>query len=128
MLALRYAGYWRAIGGLLVTVTLVSSMLPVTDGPSHWLLSNDKVLHAAVFFLLAIWFCGQFERRECWVVGAGLLAFGAIIEIFQLLTFYRKAEFLDLVADAAGIGAGLAVVIMLGLGGWSLKVERKLTR
>jgi VanZ family protein len=129
MLALQYARYWKAIGALLIVVTLVSAMLPVTDeGPAHWLLSNDKILHGAVFFLLTLWFCGQFERREYWLVGAGLLAFGAMIEIFQLLTAYRKGEFLDLVADAAGIGAGIAAAVALGLGGWSLRIERMLAK
>ena len=128
MLALRYARYWKAIGGLLVVITLVSAMLPVTDGPAHWFLKNDKVLHAAVFFLLTLWFCGQFERREYWLVGVDLLAFGAMIEIFQMLTSYRKGEFLDFFADAAGIGAGIVVVMVLGLGGWSLKLERKLAQ
>ena len=128
MLALRYARYWKTIGGLLIVITLVFAMLPVTEGPTHWLFSNDKVLHAAVFFLLTLWFCGQFERRQFWLVGADLLVFGGVIEIFHMLTTYRKGDLFDFAADAAGIGAGLAAVMVLGLGGWSLKLERKLAK
>lgn len=128
MLALRYARYWKAIGGLLVIATLVGALLPPVEGPDGWLHTNDKLMHGTVFFLLTIWFCGQFERKEYWILCADLLAFGAVIEIFQLLTSYRKADLMDFVADGVGIGAGLAAVMVLGLGGWSVKLERKLAK
>ena len=57
----------------------------------------------------------------------GLIAFGELIEILQSLLTYRNAEWLDLVGDIAGIGAGLAIG-WLGAGGWSLRVEQWLTR
>ena len=78
-----------------------------------------------IFALLAIWFAGQYRRRSYWRIGIGLIAFGALIESCQGLVSYRSAEWLDIVADAAGIAVGLGIALA-GLGGWSVWVENRL--
>jgi hypothetical protein len=48
-----------------------------------------------------------------------------VIEACQRLVTYRSADWLDIVADGAGITVGLAMAIG-GLGGWSLWIENRL--
>ena len=56
----------------------------------------------------------------------GLLAFGILIELVQGTISYRTSEWMDLVGDAVGITAGLAIGL-LGVGGWSVRVEERLS-
>jgi hypothetical protein len=68
---------------------------------------QDKVLHTgayAVFYLLG-WL--SFPGRVLqWRLHAGLLAYGAAIELLQGLTASRSMEAMDLLADATGLGLG----------------------
>lgn len=127
MLKLRYALYWRVLGALLVILILAAALIPPVDDVGAWLADYDKLLHGAMFSALTIWFCGQFERREYGWLVVMLLSFGILIEILQMLTAYRKGDVMDFVADAIGIGVGLAIVIAFGLGGWSRKVEDRIS-
>jgi len=72
----------------------------------------DKLLHFSAFVWLAISAALALipGRRSAWRVVAGLLAYGAFIEIVQAFIPGRDASLLDLLADAAGIAAGLALV------------------
>ena len=128
MLPLRYARRWQFAGIAVLVLVLVATLLP-----AFWFLQemrdpriaySDKWFHAITFLLLTIWFSGQYDKSSYWRIAAGMLAFGAFIEVCQrMLTSYRSAEMLDLVADAIGILAGL-VVAWAGVGGWSLRVEQ----
>lgn len=126
MLTLRYARYWQVLGALLVIVILAAALIPPDDDVGAWLFDYDKLLHGAVFSVLTIWFCGQFERREYGWLVVMLLAFGVLIEVLQMLTAYRKGDVMDFVADAIGVGVGLVIVIAFGLGGWSRNVEDRI--
>lgn len=85
--------------------------------------ANDKVLHAFAFLVMTLlaWRAVRFVAPalppgRAGLVAAGLaVALGGLLEIAQAFTGYRAAEWLDLVADAAGalVGAGIA-----GLIGW----------
>ncbi len=126
MLPLRFATRWRITGVLLLASVLVGALLPAwlfPQIPARSLIELDKWVHVAVFLFLAVWFCGQFARRAYWMVGLGLLAFGAFIEFCQLLTVSRAAELMDLYADAVGVAAGLGIALS-GAGGWSLRMEQ----
>lgn len=92
-----------------------------------WFVHADKWLHGLIFALLAIWFAGQYRRRSYWRIGLGLIAFGALIELSQSFVTYRSAEWLDMIADVAGIAVGLSVALA-GLGGWSIWVENRMSR
>lgn len=126
MLPLRFPRRWRIAGVLLLlcvlALALAPDIWPWTRGHgARWLL-NDKALHGLTFFALAAWYSGQYSRAAYPWLAAGLLFFGALIEVCQFMLAYRAAEWADLAADAAGIAAGM-IVALLGLGGWSLKVE-----
>lgn len=79
----------------------------------------DKANHALAFAVLAVLGLAAYPARAARVL-LGLLAFGALIELLQSLTGYRTAEWLDLVADAAGLAAGWP------LARWS-RAERRAT-
>jgi VanZ family protein len=85
-------------------------------------IASDKWLHGLTFTFLTVWFSGQYARQSYWRLAAGMLAFGAFIEVCQYMLSYRNAESMDLVADSIGIVIGL-VIATAGAGGWSLRLE-----
>lgn len=83
---------------------------------------SDKWQHGITFASMVVWYSGQYARRSYWLLALGLLAFGLLIEFCQSLVSYRTAESGDLIADILGILVGLAIALV-GLGGWSARVE-----
>jgi VanZ family protein len=128
VLPLRHARRWQFAGIAILILVLVAALMPaiwfMQEMRDPRLAHPDKWFHAVTFMLLTIWFAGQYSRKSYWRIAAGLLAFGGFIEICQrMLTTWRSAETMDLVADAIGIGAGL-LIAWAGAGGWSLRVEQ----
>ena len=121
MLPLRFPWVWLMGGVLAMAVILGLALAPLGRDTAAWVLS-DKVLHALAFAALMIWFCGVFRLPYTPLIGLGLLAFGGGIEFLQGMLPYRRAEFADLLADAAGIGAGW-VLALLGLRYWTKWLE-----
>lgn len=128
MIALRYPWRWQLAGIALLVLVMIAALVPKL--PFHELMSqfriSDKVMHIAAFSFLAVWFSGQYARTSYWRIAAGLLAFGILIELIQGTISYRTSEWMDLVGDAVGIAAGLAIGL-LGVGGWSVWVEERLS-
>lgn len=133
MLALRYAGRWRAAGLMLLLLVLAATLMPAVWFMSDrkefisWLTNIDKWLHAVTFLFLAIWFSGQYERSAYWRIAIGLFFFGILIELSQRMVAYRTAEWFDLAADVGGITTGLGIAAA-GVGGWSLRAENWLAQ
>jgi VanZ family protein len=103
---------WAATLSLLTVTVLFLALRPGSGGPT---LGWDKANHALAFACLA--FSGLFALRErrrapLWVA-IGLLALGGLIELVQLHVPGRSAEWADLLADAVGIGLGLAAALVL---------------
>jgi len=129
MLPLRYPRRWQIAGIVLLASVLLLAMVPAIwlwpQGPTkEWSLS-DKWLHGITFAVLALWFSGQYARDSYWKLVLGLLAFGALIEMFQRMTSYRTAEWNDLLADLLGIVVGITIALA-GAGGWSVRIEQRL--
>jgi len=128
MLPLRHAKYWRLAGLALLFLVLLSALMPAVwfwnDKVKvlSWFENSDKVLHATTFLVLAVWFSGQYRRPAYWGIAASLMLFGGLIETCQLMVSNRTASWGDIGANTGGIILGLTVA-MLGLGGWSLRVE-----
>ena len=127
MLPLRYRAFWRSLSVVMLIVVLFGALSPaIWFGNKADALSlfkhADKWVHGITFLVLALWFSGLVERRRYWVVGAGLVVFGALLEFFQLYVRYRMADHFDMAANTAGIIVGLAVAFA-GLGGWGLRAE-----
>ncbi len=128
MLPLRYRQHWRVAGVIVLAISFAAALMPALwpKVSVRDILLLDKWLHGIAFVLLALWFSGQYARSAYWRIAAGLLVFGALIEICQYFTYYRSAEWADFYADAAGIAVGL-LIAMLGPGGWSLRFEQWLS-
>ena len=128
MLPLRHARLWRVLSVLILVGVLLATLAPAhwffddSDDLLSWLPFADKWMHAATFAFLALWFCGLFQKRRYWRIAAALVMFGLFVEFCQLQVSYRSAELNDILANTAGIIAGLAVAVA-GLGGWAPRVE-----
>jgi VanZ family protein len=128
MLPLRHARFWQIADLVLLSLVLLSALMPAVwfwnDKVSalSWFQNADKWLHAMTFLVLAVWFAGQYRRPSYWRIAAGLMLFGFLIELCQLMVGYRSADWLDIGANTVGILIGLAVATA-GFGGWCLRVE-----
>ncbi len=121
MLSLRYARRWQIAGAFLLAMVLVAALVPPI-GPQSLVSISDKLLHGITFTVLALWFSGQYARHSYWRLVTGLLAFGSLIEVTQRMLPYRTAEWMDLLADAAGVTVGMTIALA-GTGAWSLRFE-----
>lgn len=91
---------------------------PTTD-----VVINDKLLHFAIYCVLAGWFAGIYKRSRYPHIALALLALGAVIELLQKAGGARMGEWLDLAANVAGIGTGLGLALV-GFAGWCGWLER----
>lgn len=99
-------GRWRLLFMLLAAAVGVLSLMP--SPPQQAGLGWDKLDHLAAFAALALcallgWRGGRAARLAVLLV---LMAYGAAIEVLQMLVPNRQAEWGDLLADALGIGLG----------------------
>lgn len=119
---LRLARCWYLVGALLLLGVGAASLLP----PPADLGVDDKLSHLLTYFVLGAWFALLAANRRllAWSV-VGLLLYGLLLELLQGLTDYRYAEWADLAANGAGIGAG-AVVFFTPLRRWFGAVDRRL--
>ena len=128
MLPLQYAREWRFLSIALVLLVLAATLMPAVwlfdnkVGALVWFRHADKWLHGLTFLALTRWFAGLYRKNDYWRIAVGLLAFGFLIELCQLAVSYRTAEWVDIMANAAGIIAGLLVAVA-GAGGWCQRVE-----
>lgn len=95
----------------LFWLTLVAvyalAIMPVADVPR---LANDKVEHMMAFFTLAVLAALALPRIPVLLIAAGLVAFGGLIELSQMLpAIHRDGSIYDWLADGAAIAAGLIV-------------------
>ena len=63
----------------------------------------DKAQHALAFAVLTVWGLWAWPLAGRWVL-AGMLVFGAAIELAQWACGWRFAEWADWAADAVGVG------------------------
>ncbi len=104
---------WRVLLAALTAVVLYLALSP--RPPAELSLGWDKLNHAAAFAALA--FAGVLSfpssRRSVWNVVIALLVLGVLIELLQLMVPGRSSEWLDLLGDAVGIGAGVVPALYL---------------
>jgi len=84
------------------------SSLPASEIPGPEIPHADKAAHLAVYTVLGI-LLGRTGAAWPFTLSAGLLA-GALDECYQSFTPGRSPDPWDFVADAIGIGIGLALV------------------
>jgi VanZ family protein len=99
--------YYRSLFFACAVVVFVLALLPpqLPMPSTGW----DKANHVLAFCVLGVLGCRAYAGRASRVV-LGLLGYGCLIELLQGLTGYRSAEWLDVLADAAGILLGWPLV------------------
>lgn len=101
---------WR----LLLAVQLVAGLVLAWDPQPAPVAAHlwDKAQHAIAFALMAG--TAAFAWPGHWrAAAAGLLAYGALVEIGQAFIPGRSCDAADLLADGVGVAAGLAAVHLL---------------
>ena len=101
---MRYRS-WLAIGLILIATVAVLSLMPL--GAPLPVENGDKLEHLLVYASLAVWWqlpLGSPRRRL--IVGLGLIAFGASLELLQGLTPYRTPDPWDALANSLGVLLG----------------------
>lgn len=123
MLPLRFPKLWSAVGWLLLAAVIVGSLIP---GPVLQEIDiSDKVMHSGAYFTLMVWFAGFYRRELYPLIAAVLLALGMSLDLLQIMTETRSFDWFDVAMNAAGVGFGLALSLLL-LGGWCQRVEQRL--
>lgn len=103
MKRLLIALFWAAL-----IFALVMALLPrpprLPGNPS------DKVQHILAFAVLTMLALGAYARAHPLTIGIGLAAFGALIELAQLIpALGREGSWLDWAADCGAVAVILAV-------------------
>ncbi|RZL13048.1 MAG: VanZ family protein, partial [Hymenobacter sp.] len=103
-----------------VAIMLVLTLTPAQEMPHtpEWkFLSFDTAAHGGVFAVLAglAWLWARRlvrSGRAAWLVLAGCVVFGALIEVLQYAMHAgRHAEWTDLLGDSLGAALGLSLVM-----------------
>jgi len=105
-----HEGAWRALLLLALCWTAWVSLVPVQQLPSVsvW----DKAAHALTYACLTGLALLAFPRARPLAAGAAVMLFGIGIEFAQALGGHRHGEWLDAVANLAGV--------IFAAGGWRL--------
>jgi hypothetical protein len=128
MLPLLRRKAWVAASAMLVAIVVVASLTPSGTMPTPPILGFDKVEHFVAFAVLAWWFAGLYPRSSYLRIAIWLTLLGLLIEVLQqAMGLGREGDPFDLLADIAGIGAGLWLGTTVA-GGWALRVESWLAR
>jgi hypothetical protein len=126
MNGLPHARFWHVVGGGLVLIVVVASLVPAGSLPHIGM--TDKAEHMIAYGGLALCYGGLMTPRHYVYLGLGLLALGGGIEIAQgLMGLGREADWRDFYADALGAAIGLSLC-MAGLRHWPSWAERWLIR
>ena len=99
--------FWSSLA--LITVL---SLLP-SPGQAMLFPGQDKLLHGGAYLYLYSLGWLAWRRPQAWNhrLFWGLVGYGIVVELLQWLTGYRDAEWLDLAANVAGLGVGVAAVV-----------------
>jgi VanZ family protein len=111
--ALTSARHWRRL--LMVLLIGIAWLAFSPDPPPSAGTGWDKLNHVLAFAAVAAcgWFAwGRTRHRTAGVV-LGALVYGVLIELVQTQIPGRSGEWPDLLADAIGIGLGLALAATL---------------
>ena len=107
LLALARIAFFAALA-----FTFYSAVIPPQDAVQ--LVPWDKAEHFIAFYVLTYLFVLAFPKRNVFVLGLLLSAFGALIEIVQGLPIvHRDRDFWDWVADSMAIASALAPMLLV---------------
>lgn len=88
---------------ILIAVTYAFFTQKPPRAPSTWDIAHlDKIVHAGLFFVLTAGLHVAF-RVKIKIAATTLFLYGTLIEVFQHYIPNRGADWLDIVADMAGV-------------------------
>ncbi|HEX5340072.1 MAG TPA: VanZ family protein [Gammaproteobacteria bacterium] len=106
--ARRLRSGWLILGICMTATVWWGCLTPSPPGIPPLFPQFDKFEHFFAYVVLAAWYAAIYASRRQWLVILSLLiVMGGAIEILQLYTG-RDAEWLDWLADIAGVLFGLA--------------------
>lgn len=100
-------------------IIFAACLIPGRDVPSLSIFQHDKLIHFAIFALLAFLFLLLFKKpvlkKEGWIVFLSCTACGYLVELLQGsgITAGRSFDHYDALADAVGAVLGILVFFML---------------
>lgn len=101
---------WLLLGWLLVIVVVYGSLMPSPPTVMKFP-EADKVEHVSAYLAMMLWFAQLYtSTRARWRLAFGFIGLGILIEYIQGWSGWRDFEYLDMVADAAGVSLGWALV------------------
>jgi VanZ family protein len=118
----------KAYGPALAWAILIfiGSSIPSDAIPKHVVFSQDKLIHMAIYGVLAVLLYRGIRRRAvtrwdvaAWVTLAVSVVYGASDEFHQHFVPGRTMDMFDLIADA--MGAALAIGIARAIEEWCLR-------
>jgi VanZ family protein len=128
VLPLLHPRAWRVASALLVASVVVACLVPSGTLEVPQRIGIDKVQHFVAYATLATWFGGLYPRSRYPLIAACLALLGLVIELLQqLMGLGREADSRDMMANLAGIFAGLALGVAVA-GGWAPRLESWLAR
>ncbi|MBT8436085.1 MAG: VanZ family protein [Gammaproteobacteria bacterium] len=100
---LKLVKAWYFIGAMMLFGVAVLSLMPSPD-----IGVSDKLSHLLTYFFLSGWFSLLAVKRTSlgWIA-VGLVGYGMLIELLQGMTAYRYPEWGDVLANGAGVVAGI---------------------
>ncbi len=103
LLPLKLVKAWYFIGAMMLFGVALVSLMPAPD-----IGVSDKLSHLVTYFFLSGWFSLLAVNRTslAWTV-IGLVGYGMLIELLQGMTAYRYPEWGDVLANGAGVLAGI---------------------
>jgi hypothetical protein len=102
----------RAVFFATLVFTFYSAVIPPAQALQ--LVPWDKAMHFIAFYCLTGLAVAAFPASRLWLIGAGLSAFGALIEVVQGLPMvHRDRDFWDWVADTLAIIAAMSPMLLL---------------
>ncbi len=116
---------WLTLGGAWVTTIIYLSLIPHPPQPVNFQYS-DYLEHTLAYGLLMLWFCQIYQKQAHRIrLALCLIALGVSMEFLQRMTGYRYFEYMDMLANSAGVLLGWALA-KSGLGRVGAKLEIKL--
>lgn len=98
---------------LAVAMVVVGSLISPSSLPAPALAGSDKLQHAAAYFALALVAFYAIDSDRWLAVAVGVVALGTGVEAAQAFVPYRTASVADAAANAVGVIAALAVVLIV---------------
>jgi len=104
---LKYAKIWQGLGWAMIAAVVWLSLTPNPPQPPSFL-GWDKAQHFLAYGWLTLWFGMSFARHWRWPLF--LVSLGIGLEFLQGWGGIRSFDPFDMVANAIGVGVGLALL------------------